>query len=49
MAKYISDAIVNGFTMGAAMVVIISQIPSLLGIPVKFITEINPEYFYFSF
>jgi MFS superfamily sulfate permease-like transporter len=32
VTKYLSDAIVNGFVVGAAYHVVISQIPSLLGI-----------------
>jgi MFS superfamily sulfate permease-like transporter len=34
ITKYLSDAIVNGFTMGAATFVIVSQIPNLLGIKI---------------
>lgn len=32
VTKYLSDAIVNGFTTGAAYHVVVSQIPTLLGI-----------------
>lgn len=32
VTKYLSDSIVNGFTAGAAFHVVVSQIPTLLGI-----------------
>lgn len=32
VTKYLSDSIVNGFTTGAAFHVVVSQIPTLLGI-----------------
>lgn len=32
VTKYLSDSIVNGFTTGAAYHVVVSQIPTLLGI-----------------
>lgn len=34
ITKYLSDGIVNGFTVGAATFVIVSQIPSLLGVKI---------------